>query len=210
MTSSRTRERLIERLRAEGIRDDDVLEAIRSVPRHLLIDEALSHRAYEDTALPIGLGQTISQPYIVARMTQVLRAGRRLQKVLEIGTGSGYQTAVLARLAERVYTIERLEPLFKNARGQLLRLGVRNVQFKLGDGSLGWPDQAPYDGIIVTAAAATIPPALLEQLAVDARLVVPVGTGLAQELVVVQRTQTGYNRERLEAVSFVPLVEGQS
>jgi protein-L-isoaspartate(D-aspartate) O-methyltransferase len=209
MTSSRTRERLIERLRAEGIHDDDVLEAIRSVPRHLLIDEALSHRAYEDTALPIGFGQTISQPYIVARMTQVLRAGRRLQKVLEIGTGSGYQTAVLSRLAERIYTVERVEALFKNARGQLLRLGARNVQFKLGDGSLGWPEHAPFDGIIVTAAPPAVPPALLEQLAVDARLVIPVGSGMSQELLQVQRTPTGYTRERLEPVSFVPLIEGQ-
>jgi protein-L-isoaspartate(D-aspartate) O-methyltransferase len=210
MTSSRTRERLIERLRAEGIHDEDVLEAIRSVPRHLLIDEALSHRAYEDTALPIGFGQTISQPYIVARMTQALRAGRRLHKVLEIGTGSGYQTAVLSHLAERVYTVERVEPLFKNARKQLLRLGARNVQFKFGDGSRGWPDYAPYDGIIVTAAPTTVPPALLDQLAPEARLVIPVGAAAAQELLVVQRTPTGFARERLEAVSFVPLIEGES
>lgn len=210
MTSSRTRERLIERLRAGGVRDEEVLDAIRSVPRHLLIDEALSSRAYEDTALPIGFGQTISQPYIVARMTQVLRNGRRLKKVLEIGTGSGYQTAVLARLADKVHTIERIEPLFKHGRGQLLRLGVRNVQFKLGDGSLGWPEHAPYDGIIVTAAPETVPPALIEQLAVDARLVIPVGDNASQDLLLVQRTANGITRERLEAVSFVPLVEGRS
>ncbi|MBI3898630.1 MAG: protein-L-isoaspartate(D-aspartate) O-methyltransferase [Gammaproteobacteria bacterium] len=207
MTSSRTRERLIERLRTEGIRDEDVLAAIRKVPRHLLVDEALSSRAYEDTALPIGFGQTISQPYIVARMTETLRAGRSLNKVLEIGTGSGYQTAVLSQVATKVYTVERLEPLLKNARRQLLGLGVRNAQFKLGDGSLGWPEHAPYDGIIVTAAAVAVPPALLEQLALDARLVIPVGSGLAQELLVLQRTQAGYARERLEAVSFVPLIE---
>ena len=210
MTSPRTRERLIERLSREGIKDPEVLEAIRAVPRHLLVDEALASRAYEDTALPIGYGQTISQPFIVARMTEALRAGKRLNKVLEVGTGSGYQTAVLARTVEKVYSIERLEPLLKDARSRLLRLGIRNVQFKLGDGSLGWPEQAPYDGILVTAAAATVPPALLEQLAPEGRLVIPVGSGMAQELLLVQRGPGGYARERLELVSFVPLVEDRS
>lgn len=205
MTSQRTRERLIQRLRAEGIRDEVVLGAIRAVPRHLLIDEALASRAYEDTALPIGYGQTISQPYIVARMTEVLRAGRSLDKVLEVGTGSGYQTAVLARVAKQVYTIERLEPLQKLTRGRLARVGVRNAQCRLGDGSRGWPEHAPYDGIIVTAAAASLPEALLSQLAIGARLVIPVG----QELLLVQRNETGYTREHLEPVSFVPLVEDQ-
>jgi protein-L-isoaspartate(D-aspartate) O-methyltransferase len=210
MTSARTRDRLVDTLRGEGIYDEDVLEAIRSVPRHLLVDEALASRAYENTALPIGYGQTISQPYIVARMTQALRAGRRLQKVLEIGTGSGYQTAVLSKIADKVYTVERLEPLHKHSRKLLVNIGVRNVQFRLGDGSLGWPEHGPYDGIIVTAAAAAVPPALLEQLALDARLIVPVGTGLAQELLMFQHTSSGHTRERLEAVSFVPLVEDRS
>lgn len=210
MTSQRTRERLIQRLRAEGIRDEDVLNAIREVPRHFLIDEALASRAYEDTALPIGFGQTISQPYIVARMTEVLRAGRPLEKVLEVGTGSGYQTAVLARLVKQVYTIERLEPLLKSTRGRLVKLGIRNVQYKLGDGSRGWPEHTPYDGIIVTAAAAALPEALIEQLGVGARLVIPVGPDHVQELLLIQRNETGYTRERLERVSFVPLVEDAS
>lgn len=209
MTSQRTRERLIQRLRAEGIRDEVVLGAIRAVPRHLLIDEALASRAYEDTALPIGYGQTISQPYIVARMTEVLRDGRSLDKVLEVGTGSGYQTAVLARVARQVYTIERLEPLQKLTRGRLARVGVRNAQYRLGDGSRGWPEHAPYDGIIVTAAAASLPEALLSQLAIGARLVIPVGPDSVQELLLVQRNETGYTREHLEPVSFVPLVEDQ-
>jgi protein-L-isoaspartate(D-aspartate) O-methyltransferase len=208
MTSLRTRERLIQRLRDEGIRDDEVLGAIRVIPRHFLIDEALSSRAYEDTALPIGYGQTISQPYIVARMTEALRAGRSLENVLEIGTGSGYQTAVLARLTKQVYSIERLEPLLRSTRGRLTRLGIRNVQFKLGDGSRGWIEHAPYDGILVTAAAATVPEALIAQLGVGARLVIPVGEpDNAQELLLVQRDESGYTRERLERVSFVPLIE---
>jgi protein-L-isoaspartate(D-aspartate) O-methyltransferase len=208
MTSLRTRERLISRLRDEGIRDDEVLGAIRATPRHFLIDEALSSRAYEDTALPIGYGQTISQPYIVARMTEALRAGRTLEKVLEVGTGSGYQTAVLARLTKQVYSIERLDPLLTSTRGRLARLGIRNVRYKLGDGSRGWPEHAPYDGILVTAAAATVPEALIAQLEVGARLVIPVGEpDNTQELMLVQRDESGYTRERLERVSFVPLVE---
>jgi protein-L-isoaspartate(D-aspartate) O-methyltransferase len=210
MTSQRTRERLVQRLRAEGIRDEEVLNAIREVPRHLLIDEALASRAYEDTALPIGFGQTISQPYIVARMTEVLRGGRPLDKVLEVGTGSGYQTAVLARLVKQVYTVERLEPLLKSTRSRLVKLGLRNVQYKLGDGSRGWLEHAPYDAIIVTAAAAALPEPLLEQLRVGARLVIPVGADHVQELLLIQRNETGHARERLERVSFVPLVEDAS
>lgn len=207
MTSSRTRERLVQQLRAEGIKDDEVLAAIRTVPRHLLIDEALASRAYENTALPIGFGQTISQPYIVALMTQALRAGRRLEKVLEIGTGSGYQTAVLARLATEVYSVERIDALAKIARTALVRLGFRNVHVKVSDGSWGWPEHAPYDGILVTAAPAEIPTPLLEQLAPGARLVIPVGGPSVQELLVLQRTENGYARERLELVNFVPLVK---
>lgn len=208
MTSLRTRERLVQRLRADGIADERVLEAVRAVPRHLLVDEALASRAYEDTALPIGYGQTISQPYIVARMTEALRAGRELRRVLEIGTGSGYQTAVLARLAEEVYSIERLEPVLRTTRGRLLRLGVRNLRYKLGDGTRGWPEQAPYDGIMVTAAPATLPTELIDQLAVGARLVIPVGAPGNQQLLVVQRTEDGHVSEELQRVSFVPLVEG--
>lgn len=209
MTSTRTRERLIQRLRANGIADEIVLGAIRAVPRHLLVDEALASRAYEDTALPIGYGQTISQPYIVARMTAALRSGRELRKVLEIGTGSGYQTAVLARLAKDLYSVERLEPLLRTTRVRLLRMGLQNVRFKLGDGARGWPEHAPYDGIIVTAAPPTLPSDLVEQLAVGARLVIPIGTGNAQRLQVIERTQTSYISEELERVSFVPLVEGE-
>lgn len=210
MTSPRTRQRLINRLRADGISDESVLAAIRVVPRHLLIDEALGSRAYEDTALPIGYGQTISQPYIVARMTEALRGGRELHKVLEIGTGSGYQTAVLAGLAKEIYSIERLEPLLRTARGRLLRMGMRNVRFRLGDGTHGWPEHAPFDGIIVTAAPLTVPAALTGQLEVGARLVIPIGTPSNQRLLVIQRTETGHVSEELERVSFVPLVEDET
>ncbi len=206
MTSRRTRERLIQRLREEGIRDERVLEAIGGVPRHVFVDEALASRAYEDTALPIGHGQTISQPYIVALMTQALLAGGRLKKVLEVGTGSGYQTAVLAKLVDELYTVERIEPLMKQARRRLRELGCRNVQVKLSDGSWGWKEHAPYDGIIVTAAPAEVPPALLEQLAPGGRMIIPVGGAAMQELLLVQRTDKGVTQERLELVNFVPLV----
>ena len=160
MTSSRTRDRLVQRLRDEGIRDEEVLEVIRSLPRHLFVDEALASRAYENTALPIGFGQTISQPYIVARMTQALRAGGRLRKVLEVGTGCGYQAAVLAKLVDEVYSVERIEPLAKRARRVLARIHLRNVHVKLSDGSWGWPEHAPYDGILVAAAPAEVGEAL--------------------------------------------------
>jgi protein-L-isoaspartate(D-aspartate) O-methyltransferase len=206
MTSQRTRDRLIQRLREEGIRDERVLEAMRNVPRHLFVDEALATRAYEDTALPIGQGQTISQPYIVALMTQALLAGGRLKKVLEVGTGSGYQTAVLAQLVDTVYSVERIEPLMKLARKRLREIGCRNVQIKLSDGSWGWKDHAPYDGIIVTAAPAEVPPALIEQLAPGGRLIIPVGGPAMQELLLVQHTDKGLSQERLELVNFVPLV----
>ncbi|HEU5338257.1 MAG TPA: protein-L-isoaspartate(D-aspartate) O-methyltransferase [Sulfuricaulis sp.] len=206
MTSRRTRDRLLQRLREEGIRDERVLEAIRNVPRHVFVDEALATRAYEDTALPIGHGQTISQPYIVALLTQALIAGDRLKKVLEVGTGSGYQTAVLAGLVDEIYSVERLEPLMKLARKRLSEIGCRNVHVKLSDGSWGWKEHAPYDGIIVTAAPAEVPQALLEQLAPDGRLVIPVGGPAMQELLLVQKTDKGLNQERLELVNFVPLV----
>ncbi|WP_372522304.1 protein-L-isoaspartate(D-aspartate) O-methyltransferase [Sulfuricaulis sp.] len=206
MTSQRTRDRLIQRLREEGIRDERVLEAMRNVPRHLFVDEALATRAYEDTALPIGQGQTISQPYIVALMTQALLAGGRLKKVLEVGTGSGYQTAILAQLVDTVYSVERIEPLMKLARKRLREIGCRNVQIKLSDGSWGWKDHAPYDGIIVTAAPAEVPLALIEQLAPGGRLIIPVGGPAMQELLLVQHTDKGLSQERLELVNFVPLV----
>ncbi|MCR4301968.1 MAG: protein-L-isoaspartate(D-aspartate) O-methyltransferase [Sulfuricaulis sp.] len=206
MTSRRTRDRLLQRLREEGIRDERVLEAIGNVPRHIFVDEALATRAYEDTALPIGHGQTISQPYIVALMTQALIAGDRLNKVLEVGTGSGYQTAVLAGLVDEIYSVERLEPLMKQARKRLREIGCRNVHIKLSDGSWGWKEHAPYDGIIVTAAPAEVPQALLEQLAPGGRLVIPVGGVAMQELLLVQKTEKGLTQERLELVNFVPLV----
>lgn len=206
MTSQRTRDRLIRRLREEGIRDERVLEAIRNVPRHMFVDEALSSRAYEDMALPIGHGQTISQPYIVALMTQALLAGGRPKKVLEVGTGSGYQTAVLANLADEIYSVERIEPLMKLARRRLREIGCRNVHIRLSDGSWGWKEHAPYDGIIVTAAPPEVPSALLEQLAPGGRLIIPVGGPSMQELLLVQQTDKGLTQERLELVNFVPLV----
>lgn len=210
MTSSRTRERLVQRLREDGIHDEAVLEVIRDLPRHLFIDEALASRAYENTALPIGFGQTISQPYIVALMTQALRAGRRLRRVLEVGTGCGYQAAVLAKLMDEVYSVERIDPLAKRARRILARLHLTNTHVKLSDGSWGWPEHAPYDGILVAAAPADVPAALLEQLAPGARLVIPVGGASFQELLVVQRTEAGFARERLELVNFVPLIRDRS
>jgi protein-L-isoaspartate(D-aspartate) O-methyltransferase len=206
MTSQRTRDRLIQRLREEGVRDERVLGAMRKVPRHLLVDEALAHRAYEDTALPIGYGQTISQPYIVGLMTQSLLAEGPLKKVLEVGTGSGYQTAILAVLAEEVCTIERIEPLMTLARSRLTQLGYHNIRFKLSDGARGWAEHAPYDGIVVTAAPTEVPNELLEQLNIGGRLVVPVGDTSAQELRLIRRTDDGHSHERLEFVSFVPLV----
>ena len=207
MTSQRTRDRLVQRLREHGIHDERVLDVIRDVPRHIFIDEALAHRAYEDTALPIGHGQTISQPFIVALMTQTLLNVPRA-RVLEIGTGSGYQAAVLAALVERVYTVERIAPLLERARDRFRALKLRNVRTKYDDGNLGWPDQGPFDGIIVTAAARSVPDALVEQLAVGGRLVIPVGDDRSQELKVVDRTDDGIREESLEYVRFVPLLRG--
>ena len=206
MTSARTRERLVQRLRETGIRDAAVLEAIGKLPRHLFMDEALASRAYEDTALPIGHGQTISQPYIVARMTELLLAdGAR--RVLEIGTGSGYQTAVLCALTQEVYSVERIEPLHKSARRCLQELGYRNFRLKLSDGSDGWPEYAPYDAILVTAAAAEVPAALLAQLAPAGRLLIPVGNVARQELLSIRQTANGIVREQIELVNFVPLIQ---
>ncbi len=209
MTSRRTRDRLIARLRDMGIDDERVLQAIKKVPRHLFIEEALASRAYEDTALPIGYGQTISQPYVVALMTQALFAEQSLAKVLEVGSGSGYQTAILATLATQVYSVERIGALLQSARRRLVTLGYRNVSCKLSDGNQGWPEHAPYDGILVTAAPAEIPETLVTQLAVGGRMVIPVGGVDMQELWLIRNTSTGTSRTRLEDVNFVPLVTGQ-
>ena len=208
MTSQRTRERLVQRLREKGIRNQRVLTSIRNTPRHLFVDEALASRAYEDTALPIGNGQTISQPYVVARMTEVLLAGGPLENILEIGTGSGYQTAVLAPLVRRVYTTERIRALLDQARRRFQRLQIRNIVTKHVDGGLGLPEYGPFDGIIVTAAPEGIPRVLVEQLRVGGRMVLPVGREGQQALVLVARTDEGYRHEMLERVSFVPLIPG--
>lgn len=207
MTSQRTRERLISRLREEGIKDEVVLAAMLEIPRHIFVDEAISSRAYEDTALPIGYGQTISQPYIVARMTEILRGGAPLGKVLEIGTGCGYQTAVLSRVAQEVYSVERINPLLMKARNHLRELRARNVKLKYADGSMGIPEMAPYDGIIVTCGATHVPHDLLQQMAVGGRMVIPVGTG-DQTLMLIERTPEEYRQTKLEAVKFVPLLGG--
>ncbi|HEX7034812.1 MAG TPA: protein-L-isoaspartate(D-aspartate) O-methyltransferase [Pseudomonadales bacterium] len=211
MTSQRTRDRLVARLRDKGIHNEDVLAAIGRVPRHIFVDEALAHRAYEDTALPIGYGQTISQPFIVALMTQALLSSPR-SRVLEVGTGSGYQTAVLASLrplVRRVFTVERLKDLVERAEQRLYAMGSRSVRFRHGDGYDGWPEESPFDGILVTAAPPEVPQALLDQLAPGGRLVVPVGAEGAQELRIYDRTDDGIRMETLEYVRFVPLVKGR-
>ena len=208
MTSQRTRERLIERLYEEGLSNPSVLEVIRRTPRHLFVDEALAHRAYEDTALPIGHNQTISQPYMVGRMTELLLAAGPLDKVLEIGTGSGYQTSVLAQLVERVFSVERIQALQERAKERLQELKLRNVVFRWGDGWEGWNALGPYNGIIVTAAAAEVPQALLDQLAPGGRLVIPVGAGAEQQLLLIVRDEQGFTRHVLDDVRFVPLLNG--
>ena len=209
MTSARTRDRLVARLKEQGIKDARVLNLIRSTPRHLFVDEALASRAYEDTALPIGLGQTISQPYVVARMTEALLAAGPLEKVLEVGTGCGYQTAILAALVKRVYSVERIAALSQRARETLSQLSLRNVFFRHSDGGWGWPQHAPYDGIIVTAAPEEVPKPLLEQLAVGGRMVIPVGPGGSQDLLLVTRRDAErHDQEVLGQVIFVPLLGG--
>lgn len=208
MTSRRTRERLVQRLIDQGINDSGVLDVMRTTPRHLFLDEAMAHRAYEDVALPIGHQQTLSQPYVVARMTELLVADGPRQRVLEIGTGSGYQTAVLAQLVGEVYSVERIKPLQQKARQRLRQLRLRNVLFDHADGGMGWPEYGPYDGIVVTAAPQRIPEELLSQLAVGGRMVVPVG-GDTQHLQVVTRSASGIETEVVEAVHFVPLRPGK-
>jgi protein-L-isoaspartate(D-aspartate) O-methyltransferase len=208
MTSARTRERLVQRLQDQGIKDQRVLDRIRNVPRHLFMDEALATRAYEDTALPIGFGQTISQPYVVARMTEALLAAGETAKVLEIGTGCGYQTAVLAPLVKEIYTIERISSLLGKARRTLRELRIRNVHCRHEDGNLGWPARAPYDGILLTAAPHAVPPALFDQLVVGGRLIAPVGPDGRQELIRYTKGENRLHQESLGAVSFVPLLSG--
>ncbi|CRI63638.1 putative Protein-L-isoaspartate(D-aspartate) O-methyltransferase [Thiocapsa sp. KS1] len=210
MTSQRTRARLIQRLEEAGIRMPELLDVVRRLPRHLFVDEALASRAYEDSALPIGHGQTISQPYTVARMTQALMESSKPDTVLEIGTGSGFQTAVLASLVRRVYSVERIGALLERARDRLRLLEYRNIRFRHDDGALGWPEYAPFDGILVTAAPRGVPRALAEQLAPGGVMVLPVWEGEAQVLLRVRRTGQGFEQEVLEPVSFVPLVSGVS
>jgi protein-L-isoaspartate(D-aspartate) O-methyltransferase len=208
MTSQRTRDRMLARLREQGVKDEVTLAAMGEIPRHIFIDEALATRAYEDVSLPIGFGQTISQPYTVARMTEVLRAGSYLKKVLEIGTGCGYQTAVLSRVAIEVYSVERISPLLMRARNHLRDLRMRNIKLKHADGSMGLPELAPFDGIIVTAAASRVPEDLLQQLAIGGRMVIPVGIN-EQILYLIERLdETEYKHTKLEAVKFVPLLGG--
>lgn len=210
MTSQRTRDRMLSRLREQGIKDEIVLSAIGSTPRHIFVDEALSIRAYEDVSLPIGFGQTISQPYIVARMSELLRNGQSLQKVLEIGTGCGYQTAVLSKLAKEVYSVERIRPLVMKARGHLRELKCINVKLGHADGNIGLAEISPFDGILVTAAASHIPQDLLDQLAINGRLIIPVGTDEQMLYLVERLSQTEYRQTKLEPVKFVPLLGGTS
>lgn len=207
MTSQRTRTRMIDRLREQGIRDERVLAAIAAVPRHVFVEEALASRAYEDTALPLGFAQTISQPYIVARMIELLRAGRELGKTLEIGAGCGYQAAVLAQLTSEVYAVERIEPLLAKARLNMRTIQQFKVRLKYADGQLGLPEAAPFDTIIVAAAATRVPQALLQQLALGGKMLLPLGSG-EQYLLLVERRAEGFVETRLDSVRFVPLLSG--
>ena len=209
MTSQRTRDRLIERLRSQGINDSKVLDTIRATPRHIFLDEALSHRAYEDSALPIGFQQTLSQPYIVARMTELLLALGPRERVLEVGTGSGYQTAILAQLVERVFSVERIRPLQEKARQRLRQLKLHNVHLRHADGGMGWPQRGPFDAILSAAAPEVVPQELLDQLAPGGRLVIPVGKqGQPQSLYVYDRHEDGFEEQCVEPVMFVPMVGG--
>ena len=210
MTSQGTRDRLVQRLRKNGIKDERVLKAIATVPRHEFVDEALSSRAYEDTALPIGQSQTISQPWVVAKMTEALLDGGAPQKVLEVGTGSGYQAAILASLVPKVFTVERIEELLKLARRRFHNLGMHNIYTRYADGHLGWPSQAPFDGIVVTAAATGLPEELIPQLRIGGVLVTPVEKSGAQRLLAIRRTEEGFDQEDLGGVIFVPLLSGLS
>jgi len=207
MTSQRTRARMVERLRAQGIADEVVLSAMNDIPRHIFVDEALASRAYEDISLPIGFGQTISQPYIVARMIELARGGQVIQQALEIGTGCGYQAAVLARVAKVVHSVERIAPLIAKARKNLREIRINNVKVKYADGTLGLAEFAPYNAIVMAAAATHIPQELLQQLAIGGRLVMPIGAD-TQKLTVVQRTDQGFEQVEMGEVKFVPLLGG--
>lgn len=207
MTSQRTRMRMIERLRTQGIVDEVVLSAMSTIPRHIFVEEALASRAYEDVALPINYGQTISSPWIVARMSELLRVNTHLDKVLEIGTGCGYQTAVLAKIAQKVYSIERIGPLLTRTRIRLQELQIRNIYLKHADGLLGLSEAGPFDGIIMTAVTTHVPVSLLEQIVVGGRMIFPKGTQ-KQNLCVIERNSQGYNETVLEEVNFVPLLGG--
>jgi protein-L-isoaspartate(D-aspartate) O-methyltransferase len=210
MTSQRTRLRMVERLRGQGIRDETVLAVMAELPRHIFVDEALASRAYEDMSLPLGFGQTISSPHTVARMTELARNGKPLGKVLEIGTGCGYQTAVLARVAKRVYSMERIAALIRKARKHLREAGASNVHLRHGDGHVGMPEVAPFDAIVMTAAAARAPKALVEQLDVGGRMILPMTVSNEQHLYVIERTEKGIVERRMDPVVFVPLLPGVS
>ncbi len=209
MTSQRTRDRLISRLREQGIQEQTVLDVMARTPRHIFLDEALAHRAYEDSALPIGYQQTLSQPYIVARMTELLLSVGPRKRVLEVGTGSGYQTAILAQLVDRVYSVERILPLQSKARERMRMLGLNNVHLKHADGGMGWEERGPYDGILVTAAPEVIPQALIDQLADGGMLVIPVGDSRSQQLRLLKKQGDSLEELSLEPVMFVPLVSGR-
>ena len=209
MTSQRTRARMVERLRTQGITDEVVLSAMNDIPRHIFVDEALASRAYEDISLPIGFGQTISQPYTVARMIALARGGQTINQVLEIGTGCGYQAAVLARVAKVVHSVERIAPLIAKARKNLREIRINNVKVKYADGTLGLLEFAPYNAIVMAAAATHIPQELLEQLAIGGRLVMPIGAD-TQKLTVVERTAEGFQQVEMGEVKFVPLLGGVS
>ena len=208
MTSQRTRMRMVERLRGQGIRDEIVLATLGEVPRHLFVEEALASRAYEDIALPLGFGQTISSPYTVARMTELARSGAALERVLEVGTGCGYQAAILSRLATEVYSIERLAPLLAKARKHLRELRVANVRLRHGDGQAGMPEVAPFDAIVMSAAATHVPSALLEQLGVGGRMVLPMTQSGEQRLYMIERSARGFVEKKMDVVKFVPLLPG--
>ena len=207
MTSQRTRERLVDKLIALGVQDARVLDVMRSTPRHLFLDEALAHRAYEDKSLPIGHNQTLSRPYTVARMSELLLASCAAKKVLEIGTGSGYQTSVLAQLVPRLLTMERIEPLLDRARNRLQQMGIHNVVYKHGDGYEGWPAREPFDGIMVTAAPSQVPQILQWQLAEGGCMIIPVGDD-DQYLLKITRSGNHFSKQKIEAANFVPLLNG--
>lgn len=208
MTSLRTRARLVERLRGQGIQNEDVLRAMYEVPRHRFVEEALASRAYEDSALPIGYGQTLSQPWTVAKMTEILLSGAPLRRILEIGTGSGYQATILSILVPQVYSIERLAFFYQQAKSRLREMGIFNVRLRHGDGNLGWPEKGPFDGIVVTAAAEVAPTLLLSQLSLGGRLVMPLRDGGQQRLVLFRRDAQGVHMDALSECCFVPMLSG--